>query len=128
MKPRVFIIHDRDRYDTAPAEFFGERIFLEPETNPFNTNVFIKEIMEILAKYRFDNKTDFIAHVGPHVASGLFVGAVMAGYAPVHLLLYNAPNSTYQHKTVNIEYKEEDNDTESSATEERDPVVTTEDS
>jgi len=107
MKPRVFILTEDKRYDTSPATKYGDRIFLNPESSPFNTNDFIKEVKERLEFFRYDNKIDFIAIVGPVQALAIFVGAVMAEYAPVEILMFSAPDSNYQNKKVCEEYIDE---------------------
>ena len=107
---RVFILEDNERFDTSSTESFGPRIYLNPQTSPFNPDSFVEELYESLNKYLYDPDKDYIAIVGPVQALALYIGALMAEYAPVDLLLYHAPSGLYQAKQVGSKY-ETTNDT-----------------
>jgi len=104
---RVFVLTNDERFDTRSAEEHGARIFLEPTTTPFTAEEFMEEIVESLEKYLYDPEKDFILMAGPVQALALYVGTIMAEYAPITLLLYHAPTEKYHPKTVCQKYTKE---------------------
>ena len=103
-RPRVFLIEKSERFDTKPAVVFGDRVFLNPSASVFKTDVWVQEVRTLLDKHCFNCLEDFIAVSGPTQALAVFVGTVMADYAP---------HNTYQHKVVGIEYDEDEEAIES---------------
>ena len=101
---RAFIIDDDPRFDTAPAESFGRRVFLNPSPSPFNALEFMRETRRLLVEQGYDPDRDFITMSGKAIKQSLFIGAVCSEWAPVQLLLFHAPTNTYQVKTVCREY------------------------
>tara|TARA_R100000687_G_C6318832_1_gene104017 strand:- start:143 stop:493 length:351 start_codon:yes stop_codon:yes gene_type:complete len=104
---RVFVLTDDERFNTQNAEEYGARIFLEPKATPFTPIEFMEEVVEYLDKYLYDSEKDYILFAGPVQALALYIGTVMAEYAPVNILLYHAPSEKYQAKTICENYTRE---------------------
>jgi len=101
---RVFFITDETRFDTTPAEEYGERMFVYDRTSycPWSDpDKLAREALRFLSENRFDPEYDHIALTGPATPLSVFTAVVLAAYETINVLIFNARAEKYRPRTLN---------------------------
>lgn len=98
---RVFFAQKSTRFDTKPAEQYGEVVYCTNEfSTPFNAEGFMQEILQTLTGKDFDPEADYIAFTGAVIPVALLSGAVLAAYPKARVLMFDARSGSYTERTL----------------------------
>jgi len=109
MSARVFMPAWTSKFDSGPAEKFGEIIYLmkgESIVNPFNTERLISSFDASLDEHKFNPEVDFIALTGGHIFVSFLLATAAVSYDRLKLLLFDASNERYVERPFFIEQTE----------------------
>ena len=99
---RVFCVNYINGKDMSDAKKYGTMVPLtEGNVNVFNLDRLIWTLKDVLEKYFFNPQRDYILLSGG-LPINFAMGAICAKFGKLNLLLWDAKNKKYIHKTFNI--------------------------
>lgn len=107
MSRRVFFLQGSDRFNTEPANRYGERVFLFTSDlpSPLNPSGVATHGLQRMEELRFNPEEDYVALTGPVVPLVVFISALVATYGDhaLRFLIFDARHGTYQERHFHID-------------------------
>jgi len=100
---KVFVVDRDTRHDISDARRFGEITYIYDERDrkpSVWSNALIKDVMARLERCDYDADLDYILVVGNVVTIVMIVANLAMAYDTLNLLLFDASQEEYVHKTV----------------------------
>lgn len=97
--PKVFIVHENPRFDYAPAEMYGEVVFMtEVEFSGISNSLTDQHVIHDVknAVARFDPMEDFLVLTGSPIIMGFVMHLVLQLNRPVKLLRHDNRANSYR--------------------------------
>lgn len=99
--PRVFFVQRTGRFDTTPADRFGEKKFVvSAHASVFNPDSLFEEFTQSLDESKFNPDTDFVALTGQAIAVSMLTAYVLARWGRMRALLFDARTGEYEERKV----------------------------